>query len=143
MHAMSATGSHGFSLMELLVVLVIMALIAAAWPLSGSRLFASQRLRDATQDLLADMRSLRMQARTHGTPTRLQIVNSGLSYTTGETTHNLPPGLILTELAGSGASAVVFFPDGSARGATLRLSSDDHRVEVTVSPLIGAIEAKP
>ena len=37
MHVISATGSRGFTLLELLVVFAIMVLIAAAWPLASAR----------------------------------------------------------------------------------------------------------
>jgi general secretion pathway protein H len=143
MHATSATGSRGFTLLELLVVLTIMVLIACAWPLASSRMFITQRLRNELQQLAGAIRVAQVTARATGAPQELNLSSDGTSYSIGDTAHELPGGLTLhmrSEMDSTPAGSLVVYPDGSSTGAMFDLSAQEHLVTLRVSPLLGRLE---
>jgi prepilin-type N-terminal cleavage/methylation domain-containing protein len=142
----SATGESGFTLLELLVVLTIIALIASAWPLLESNFFAAQRLRDATQTVIADIRIAQMEARMSGIPQHIQIPTGGTFYSIGTDTHVLPSGLIMrlhTEPGHVASRLVTVFPDGSADGDGIELFLSGRKVSISVLPMTGRVEIAP
>jgi prepilin-type N-terminal cleavage/methylation domain-containing protein len=143
MRAISATGSRGFTLLELLVVLTIIVLIASAWPLASSHVFAAQHLRNESEQLAGAIRLAQMTARICGVPQELTISPDGTAYHIGSDTHELPQGLTLhhRNAAGDGvAGPFVVFPDGSSNGGMLDLARQDHIVSLRVLPITGLIE---
>jgi len=143
MRATSATGSGGFTLLELLVVLTIIVLMACAWPLASSHVFVTQHLRNEIQQLAGAIRLAQMTARITGEAQELVISRAATAYHFGSDTHELPQGLTLQIRAGSedGASGrFLLFPDGSASGGTLDLALRDHTVSLRMLPVTGRIE---
>jgi len=143
MPATSAIGSRGFTLLELLVVLTIIVLIAAAWPLASARVFANQHLRNEAQHLASAIRLAQMNARITGTSQELWISRQGAVYRLGSDTHELPQGLTLHIRNESGPapdSRFFLLPDGSSNGATLDLALQDHTVTLRVLPATGRLE---
>jgi general secretion pathway protein H len=138
----SATGSRGFTLLELLVVLTILVLMAAAWPLAARRLFPGQQLRNAAQSFVADVRIARLTSRTTGTPQGITVDDTGTAYITASGTHLLSSGVLMrvrTEPAYD-SRRVQFYPDGSTSGAILDFELPSRSVSVAVSPLTGRTE---
>jgi general secretion pathway protein H len=143
MHAISATGSRGFTLLELLVVLTILVLMAAAWPLAAPRVFPAQRLRNEAQQLAADLRVARMTARLTGTRQELGISPRGTGYRIATESHELPDGLTvhLRPVLPSGPpGTLTLFPDGSSTGGRLDLTFNERQTTVSVAPLTGHVE---
>jgi prepilin-type N-terminal cleavage/methylation domain-containing protein len=145
MRATSATGSRGFTLLELLVVLTIIVLIAAAWPLASSRVFAAQHLRNESEQLSSALRLAQMTARICGVPQELTISAEGTAYHIGSDTHELPQGLTLhhrNEAGNADLGHFIVFPDGSSSGGMLELARQDqeHIVTLRVLPITGRIE---
>jgi len=146
MRAISETGSRGFTLLELLVVLTIIVLIAASWPLASSRVFTTQRLRNETQRLAATIRAAQVTARFTGKPQYLSISQQGNSYQTAAAAWELPEGLSLRILAGSADTTderIQFSPDGSSSGGLLELAMHDHTASIRVLPATGRMELNP
>jgi general secretion pathway protein H len=138
----SATGSRGFTLLELLVVLAIMVLLAGAWPFAAPRLFPTQQLRNESQKLIATLRSIRMTARLSGTPQTIGILQGGNGYQTSSQPYQLPAGVI-ARIRGDAASptmGVVFFPDGSSTGGVIDLQRPKHTVSIEVGKITGRAE---
>jgi len=141
--AISATGNRGFTLLELLVVLTIMVLLAAAWPLASAHVFAAQHLRNESQRLLAAIRSAQMTARLTGVTQDLVIAKNGTSYQVGTESHDLYQGLTLRLRQESGGGPGLQFylsPDGSAQADLLELSTAQHTATIRVLPVTGHLE---
>jgi general secretion pathway protein H len=143
MHATSATGSAGFTLLELLVVLAIMVLIAAAWPLASANVFAAQHIRNESQVLAGALRVAQMTARITGQPQELRVYEEGRMYRISSDTHELQGGLTLS-IRGQSAEAArrsfVVFPDGSSSGETLAISFHERVATLRVLPATGRVE---
>jgi general secretion pathway protein H len=139
----SATGSGGFTLLELLVVLSILLLMACAWPLAAPRLFPTQQLRNTAQQLAADVRSARMSARLTGERQKLELIPTGTGYQIGAQTRELPRGLTLQLVPAVPAESVShlsLFPDGSSSGGNLDLALNGRHATVSVGPVTGRVE---
>jgi type II secretion system protein H len=144
--ATSATGDRGFTLLELMVVLAILVLVASAWPLASSHVFAAQRLRNEAQHLAGALRAGQMTARITGVPQELQISPQGTTYSIGEDTHSLPEEMSLrlrTQPEPGFASTVMLFPDGSSTGGTLDLSLHERVTILEVRQMTGRLEVSP
>jgi prepilin-type N-terminal cleavage/methylation domain-containing protein len=142
MRVTSATGDRGFTLLELLVVLTIMVLLAAAWPFAAPRLFPAQQLRNTAQSFVADARLARLIARTTGARQEVKVESGGTSYTTADGGHALRSG-ILMRIRGEESSSsphLDFYPDGSSSGAIVDLALPSRSLSIAVSPLTGQTE---
>ena len=131
---MSATGRHaGFTLLELLVVLAVIALIAAAVPVALRQMMPAQQLKVAAADLATQLRDLQSTA-----------VRTGRTQAFGaQTAREVPPGITIEMFApGAGTlsmRAIDFHPDGSTSGGRIVLSSGERRRELQVSALTGRV----
>lgn len=137
---MSPTGSEppadaltaGFTLLELLVVLTLMALLTVAVPIAASHFANSVRLRASAQELAADLRALHGLALTSGQETQLDfdLPHNRYSMTSAPQFKQIPRDvkLVVTTTVNSGAqispeAAVLrLFPDGTSNGARIELS---------------------
>jgi general secretion pathway protein H len=141
MHVTSATGSRGFTLLELLVVLAVIVLIAAAWPLASSRVFAAQHLRNDSQQLAAAIRLAQMIALTSGIPQELMICEEGRAYQVASEAHELSRGVTLRIESGIASNPrFLLFPDGSASSALLVISLEQRTATLRVLPATGRVE---
>jgi general secretion pathway protein H len=137
---------HGFSLVELMVVLTIIALLTVAVPMIFVTLPAI-RLRAAAADMVASLRQLRQVAITRGETTELVLDLRTRSYSmsTDPAPHPLPA--VVAKLGfespalwhPDGPPAVRFFADGSATGATIHLENGERSTAVTVDWLTGRV----
>lgn len=139
----------GFTFMELIVVLAILAAIAALVTPSFSRTVASARLRSAASDVrttLARGRALAVAA------AKERIVAFDLSRgefgVDNEAVRRLPETIRLgavfpgEERQERGSVRVRFFPDGSGEEAEISVTAEDGgTLRVTVDPLTGLSEA--
>lgn len=136
--------SSGFTLLELLVVLVLMALVTGvAVPLLSAAMPGVQ-LKSAVRDVLAGLRQAREQAILTQKPAALTIDVSKrtiwLSDRRGE--KRLPKDIQITlVVAGSAEGAqqgsFVFYPDGSSTGGHVILSLDGSKYRINVDWLTG------
>jgi type II secretion system protein H len=141
--------SEGFTLMELIVVLAILAAIAALVAPSFSRTIASARLRSAASDVrtsLARGRALAVAAAKERTVAF--DLSRGEFGVDNEAVRRLPETLRLgAVLPGGGrmergSVRIRFFPDGSGDEAEISVTAEDGgTLRVTVDPLTGLSEA--
>jgi general secretion pathway protein H len=139
----SATGSRGFTLLELLVVLTILVLLAGAWSFAGPRLFPAQQVRDQTQRVVGILRSARMTARISGTPQRIDFSSFGKSDLERSSAHETQGSYnIRIHESGSleGENSLTFYPDGSSTGSTIDVVVGNRTAQVRIGRAVGRVE---
>jgi|GEM_PF-360276 len=117
----------GFTLIEVMVVITIMAIVVGLTPLAYGRLQESAQYRDTIRAALTDLRAARMQAMSEGMETRFVVdlqartfgvADSGASY-------EVPKPLTLRavmagqETGANGQMSIRFLPRGGASGGSL------------------------
>lgn len=145
-------GSAGFSLVEMLVVLAILALAAGLGVPAIRNLVPSQRLSAATEAVAGEIALLRTEALRTGRVTRLlydpeanRFVSSrpgapGLAMAGVQTRVEIPTG-VRTE-----PGEIRFLPDGGSTGARITLSGPGGTRALTVGRATGFVrraEAMP
>lgn len=124
----------GFTLVELLIVLAILA-AASVWFASGLRpATASAELRAETRTLRAALQESRSLAMSGNRVTALVLdARQGL-YRGPEGVHRVPRDLALSI---GGGDAIYFFPDGSSSGGEIALAGPNARAAVSVDWFTG------
>jgi general secretion pathway protein H len=148
-----AACQQGFTLLELMVVIGILALAVAIVAPSLNRARLSLTVRSAAYELAAGLRAARAAAQSGN---RVEIVTLDLSrrgyWAEGVVARRTFPANVAVELAvpeserlGPAAGRVRFFPDGSASGASVVLSDGRRAASVLVDWLNGdvRIELRP
>lgn len=141
MSAAGGRGDDGYTLLELLVVILILALLATATP----RLLAPDgpELQAASRDLASALRGARASAVRQGAPVRVTLSEHGYASEAGE--RQLPAGMTLRlsktapDLLGLQGRDLRFFADGSATGGEMVLSRGRRSATVTVAWLDGQV----
>src|SRR5579884_191304 len=138
----------GFTLIEMMVVLVVMGLLLAlVFPhLGGSH----RSLAAAAHDIGAELRLVRDEAIYRGRPTRFFARATEFGSSEDRRPHHVPPGMMLTvsiDRAGSAGSSggIRFFPDGSSSGGRVVVTSGREALSVSVNWIDGdvSIAAEP
>jgi general secretion pathway protein H len=137
-HRRAATREDGFTLLELLVVMGIIALGLALVAPSLNRLRQGVEVRGAAYELAGNLRSARAAARETNIERVLTIDVDGRRYWAEGVVapRQIPPSIALdltvptSERDGAGMARIRFFPDGSTSGA--RVVLDDGRVSAAI-----------
>jgi general secretion pathway protein H len=138
MIAISATGSgrcHGFSLIELLVVLLILVLLTGLMPLAIERMVPARRIAAVCQDLESRLRDLQSLALASGRETVL----------TPDTLH-LPADItlrLLDNVSGRSLTDLTFFTDGSSTGGRFEVAYGARHRTIIVSRILGRVREEP
>ncbi|MES9991426.1 MAG: GspH/FimT family protein [Candidatus Thiodiazotropha sp.] len=141
--------SQGFTLIELMLVLVLMALLASLTPPLFERAFPALKLKAAARDLAQEIRYIQQTAILSGQPSKIEFDLENNAYqsdlvNSGEVRH-LPDGLQFTRqpssaLVNHGQILVFkFFPDGSSNGGSLLLDNGGRRFAIMVDWLTSRV----
>ncbi len=120
------SGSAGFTLLEILVVMSILGLVYLLALPALSSAFAGPRLERQARQLVATLREARSVAILRGREVRFRVDRGGWRY--HDRHRAVPEGLRVALQAPPGGSgedgrpAIRFFPDGGATGGRLTLS---------------------
>lgn len=126
-------GQDGFTLIEMLVVLAIMAVAAAALRPMLLRPPAKVELRQVAAKVVAELRDARAKAMTTGRATAWRPAEPPAGIVLRVTT-------VRDEAAQGGG--IRFFPDGSATGGQVLLSRDNNALAVRIHWLTGRLELR-
>lgn len=136
--------SGGFTLVELLVVLVIIGLTLGLVSTSLSRSVSGAELRSAARNLAASLRYTRTQAILKKEEKVFLVDTENRSYTApGREDVTLPEGMdvLLTtarsELTSEAVGGIRFFPDGGSTGGHVDLITKGREYRVNVAWLTG------
>lgn len=146
-HAAASPSTHtaGFTLVELLVVCLILALAATAIPYAIRDTLPARRLRAAAETLAADVRATCLQAELTGQPMALEWQPSGYRLAAavrrGTTEVAMPTATELKaeSLDGRAMPALTCYPDGSTTGATVTLRGGVRQWQLRVSRAFGHV----
>lgn len=130
---------RGFTLLEMLAVIALMAIAAVGLGVAvGKGLHASDERRALAQ-ILASLRSARVQAVSHNTPVRLQFdLDRHSVHLPGQTAVFWPADmeLRLTTAQGLGA-AFEFYPDGASSAGNVLIAQGAQRWRIDIAWLTG------
>jgi len=141
-----ALRAKGFTLIELMAVIVLLALAMTAVTFSFSKSLQSAKIRGASRDLVAALRYTRGQAIVKGKQEVLLLNLDDNSYSApGKSSVKLPKGMGLrlttaeSELTGGNSGGIRFFPDGSSTGGHISVFQGQREWRVNVAWLTGDI----
>lgn len=148
----SAIGKHaprGYTLLELVVTLALLAGLTLTFPLARDRLQPQYRLDLLATRLTSDLRGLRAQAERSGHTTVFRALPDQHGYrldSRARTVHwpadirlSSPRNHVSSALQADGDLHLEFYPDGSSSGADLLISRGSNALHLRVSPLSGRI----
>lgn len=144
--------ARGFTLIELMAVIVLIAIAMTAVTFSFSKSLQSARIRGASQDLVAALRYTRGQAIVKGKSQALVLDLDANAYTApGKKTVSLPKDMVLrlttaeTEQTGANSGGIRFFADGSSTGGHISVLMGQREWRINVAWLTGeiALDDKP
>lgn len=139
--------ASGFTLIELIAVVVLLAIVLAIASLSLSKSLGSAKVRAASKDLVAALRYTRGQAIVKGKPQVLVMDLDNNSYVApGKKPVQLPKDMVLrlttaeTEQTGANSGGIRFFTDGSSTGGHVSVLMGEREWRINVAWLTGEIE---
>jgi general secretion pathway protein H len=141
-----ARSSRGFSLIEIVVVLFLIALAVSAVSVSFSKSMSGARLQAATRDMVAALRYTRGQAIVKGRETTFDLDLAGNTYAApGRGTVQLPKNMHMTmftadqEITSETSGRIRFFADGSSTGGHISVLMERVEWRINVDWLTGAV----
>jgi general secretion pathway protein H len=144
-----ARRSSGFSLLEILMVMAIIAIasLLAVAVLTGG--IDGLRLRSSAKEIAANLRFTRAQALSTGRPQKFVIDPRAHTWRTVRDRHGEIPrslDIVFTGTRGlqarAGEGAILFFPDGASTGGRVQLQAGAAAMNVDVAWLTGEVTLK-
>lgn len=136
----------GFSLVELLVVLAILALVTS-FALAAVRPGGQPGLNGIAARIAGELRAARSAAIAANIDVGVQLDAQGRRLSFGASRPQLPlPAGIDAELSGArhrsagDRSTILFFPDGSSSGGRLSVTQRGRRIVLAIDWLSGAVD---
>ena len=139
-------GEAGFSLLEIMIALAILALSMALVGAAFGRSSVGFRFDSAAQELALNLREAQARALRSGRDVALVIdVDTRLYRLQEDPEVQLPEGIALNVIsagevmASSRRPVISFAPDGGSTGGAIRLSLEDRSTTISIDWLTGAV----
>ena len=139
-------GQAGFSLLEIMIALAILALSVALVGAAFGRSSVGFRFDAAAQELALNLREAQARALRSGRDVALVIdVDTRLYRLQEDPEVQLPEGIALNVMsagevmASSRRPVISFAPDGGSTGGAIRLSLEDRSTTISIDWLTGAV----
>jgi len=136
--------SRGFTLVEVMVVMVIIALVMGMVATSMSGSVSGAEARAASRKMVASLRYTRARAILDKTEKVFLVNTDNRSYQApGRKQIKLPEGVDITvttarsEITSEDVAGIRFFPDGGSTGGHIELTVNDREYRVNVAWLTG------
>jgi general secretion pathway protein H len=136
----------GFTLLEMLVVILLIGIAAAAVSVSVTQGLASARINAASGEIAAALRATRAQAIVQGKEQHFDVDIRNDTYSDAKRKDvRLPTGLKLSitsaleDRPNDYTGRIRFFPDGSSTGGHIILTSGRRQWRINVSWLTGQV----
>jgi general secretion pathway protein H len=148
--AQRGTGAAGFTLLELLAVLVIAGLLLAVAPPMFSSLLPGLKIKSAAQQLVSALHQTRRLAISRGSPQRLELdAEERTVHGAGSgNTFALPDFAVIeatvaeSQQRSASRAGIAFFPDGSSTGGRISLAHAGRTYQVNVDWLTGRVSLR-
>ena len=131
-------GASGFTLLEILVVLAVLALVLTLILQHGPLTSPALSVQGTAGELAQALRTARSEAIADGRPVVLLLDAARREYvTTGAAPRVLhaPPAMIIA----APSTGISFMPDGSSSGGQILLEQAGHRADIGVNWLTGRV----
>ena len=147
MRLRTLTDRRGFSLFELVIVLMVLAVATALVEPSVASGWRSREIRQGTRKVAAVMRSLRERAVRRGVDQELVLDPDGATLKWADGNATLPEGVEIIGVRGGwrdseGGVRVLFYPNGGSNGVGVVVSMpsvEGLRFAIDVEPLLGSV----
>jgi general secretion pathway protein H len=143
---MACARARGFTLLEMLAVILLIGIATAAVSFSVSQGLASARVRAASSELAGALRATRAQAIVHSEERNFDVDTRANTYRGARPKDvTLPEGLRISitsakqDRPNDHTGRIRFFPDGSSTGGRITLQSGRRQWHVNVSWLTGEV----
>lgn len=140
------TQQSGFTLIELVAVIILLGIALSVASLSFSKSLSSAKVEAASRDLVAALRYTRGQAIVRGEQEALDIdVEHNTYQAPGKGIVHLPRemhmALVTAEIEQTGATSgrIRFFPDGASTGGHVTVFMGQRQWQINVSWLTGQV----
>jgi general secretion pathway protein H len=146
---MSAGRQHGFTLIEMLLVLVVLALVAAMTTARFGASNATENLQGTAQEIASRYRAARSGA-VRGGNDQIVLIDLAERVMTGgdRAPLHIPPAFSIlaetsaTERPSPSVAAVRFLPNGSSTGGMVRLASVSEAYEIRINWFTGRVSVE-
>ena len=136
----------GFTLIELMVVMMLVMLLFAVVGVSVTRSVEGAELRAVEREITAGLRHTRGQAIIQRSQQVFTVDTEKRTWqAAGKDPVELPEGLEITmntarsELTGEGIGSIRFYPDGASTGGSIVVQAQDREWHIAVAWLTGEI----
>jgi len=137
---------RGFTLLEIMVVMVIIAAASLLGVMALNGGFERMRLHSSSKQIAANLRYTRAQAMATGRPQRFEIDPKRHAWKAPKGRHGAVPDSLDIRFTGArevqpeaGVGAIVFFEDGASTGGRVQLAGEHGGWNVDVAWLTGEI----
>jgi general secretion pathway protein H len=143
---MKASRTNGFTLLEMLAVILLIGIAVAAVSISVTQGLASARVRAASSELAGALRATRAQAIVRGQEQNFDVDTHANTYRdVKQNDVRLPKGMRVSitsakeDQPNDHTGRIRFFPDGSSTGGRITLQSGKRQWHVNVAWLTGEV----